>query len=134
MTRSAWAVVAAAAIGIAACGSDNGNNDNGGSTKPAACTPPVTASVKFSTDVHPILVASCGTCHNDASTTLPKFGSATVATSYAAVQPFVNTTNPAASVLLVKGNGGSSHGGGDRLSDTDTATIQKWITECAQNN
>jgi hypothetical protein len=133
MTRSVWAVVAAAAIGLAACGSDN-NNDNGGNTKPAACTPPTTATVKFSTDVHPILVANCGTCHGDASTTLPKFGSATAATSYAAVQAAVDTANPASSLLLVKGNGGSSHGGGDRLSDTETATIQKWITECAQNN
>ncbi len=129
MKRSVWAM--AAAIGLAACGSDS--NDNS-SNKPAACTPPATQTVKFSTDVYPILTANCGTCHNDASTTLPKFGSATMATSYQAVQGFVNTANPAQSPLLVKGNGGSSHAGGDKLSDSDTQKIQTWITDCAQNN
>ncbi|HEX9049634.1 MAG TPA: hypothetical protein VF841_03790 [Anaeromyxobacter sp.] len=133
MTRSAW-VVAAAAIGLAACGSDSSSGNTGGSNKPSACTPPATATVKFSTDVYPILTANCGTCHNDASTTLPKFGSASVQTSYQAVQGFVDTANPAQSKLLVWGNGGNMHPGGDRLSDTDTQKIQTWITECAQNN
>ncbi len=134
MTRSVWAVVAAAAaIGLAACGSDNNNGNNTGS-KPAACTPPATPTVKFSSDVYPILTANCGTCHNDASTTLPKFGSASMQTSYQAVQGFVDTAHPAQSQILVWGNGGNSHPGGDKLSDTETQTIQTWITECAQNN
>ena len=136
MTRSPWMVAAAAVLGLglAACGGDDDNNSGGNNNQaPSACTPPATATVKFSTDVHPILTANCGTCHGD-NGTLPKFGSATVATSYAAVQPEVNTASPAQSALLVKGNGGNSHGGGDELSDADTAKIQAWITECAQNN
>jgi hypothetical protein len=133
MTRSLWvAAVAAAGLGLAACGGSDDNNNGGGSGKPTACTP-TTTTVKFSTDVHPILTTSCGTCHGDAGT-LPKFGSADLATSYGAVKPEVDTANAAGSQLLVKGNGGAGHGGGDRLSDTDTQKIQTWITECAQNN
>jgi hypothetical protein len=137
MTKSMWGVVAAAALGVglAACGSDDSNDTGGGGgQKPGACTPLPTATVKFSTDVHPILTASCGTCHGDASSSLPKFGSATPATSYQAVSQFVDTANPSQSQLLLKGNGGGSHGGGDRLSDTDSQKIQTWITDCAQNN
>src|SRR5512133_2616259 len=130
MMRSVWAVLAAAAvIGLAACGSDN---NNGSSNKPAACTPPATSTVKFSSDVYPILTANCGTCHGDASTTLPKFGSTSVQTSYQSVQGFVNTASPAQSQLIVWGNGGNAHPGGDKLSETDTQKIQTWISECAQ--
>ncbi len=132
MTRSVWAVTAAAAIGLAACGSDNSNSNN--NTKPSTCTPPATATVKFSTDVYPILTAKCGTCHNDASTTLPKFASASVQTSYQAVSADVDTANPPQSKLIVWGTGGNGHPGGAALSSADAQTIQKWISECAQNN
>ncbi len=132
MTKTLW-VAAAAVLGLAACGSDGSSSGGSGSNKPAACTPPATASVKFSSDVHPILVAKCSTCHGDAGT-LPKFGSADVATSYAAVKPDVDTTNPAASKLLVMGQGGNSHAGGAPLGAADVTKIQQWITECAQNN
>ncbi len=128
-TRSLWAFAVAALIGLAGCGDDD---DDGGGT-PVVCTPPGTATVMFAADVHPILTASCGTCHGDAGTAA-KYGSATAATSYAAVQAKVNTTAPATSVLLVTANGGNGHPGGDRLSDLDSATVLAWITECAQNN
>lgn len=130
-TRKLWMVLAVAALGLgaAACGDD----DDDGGTPPVTCTPPATATVKFSTDVHPILVASCGTCHGDAGTA-QKYGSATATTSYDAVQAKVDPANPAASVLLVTGNGGNGHPGGDRLSDADATRIQTWITECAQEN
>ncbi|HET8539457.1 MAG TPA: hypothetical protein VFL83_06260 [Anaeromyxobacter sp.] len=130
MTRSLWVVAAAAlGLGLAACGDD----DDGGNGQPAACTPPATATVRFAADVHPILTASCGTCHGDAGT-LSKFGSATDQTSYDAVKAKVSTATPAQSRLLVKGNGGDGHVGGDRLSDADSARIQTWIAECAQDN
>jgi hypothetical protein len=133
MTRALWVAATAAVLGLAACGSDNNDNGGSGANKPAACTPPATATVKFSTDVHPLLQSKCGTCHGDAGT-LPKFGSADVATSYAAVKADVDTANPAASKLLVKGLGGASHGGGAPLTTADAQKIQQWITECAQNN
>lgn len=135
MTRSVWGVTAAAILGLAlaACGDDD---DNGGGTttqQPATCVPPATATVKFSTDVHPILVANCTGCHGDAAT-IAKFGSATVGTSYDAVKTQVNTATPAQSAIIVSGNGGNAHPGGDKLSVTETQVIQQWISECAQNN
>ncbi len=134
MTRSVRAVAAAVlGLGLAACGGSS-SGSGGGSSKPTACTPPATATVKFSTDVYPILTASCGTCHNDQSSTLPKFGSASVQTSYQAVQQFVDTANPAQSPILVWGTGGNSHPGGDRLGTSDAQKIQTWISECAQDN
>ncbi len=133
MTRSVWAVAAAVlGLGLAACGgSSSGSNGN---NKPSACTPPATATVKFSTDVYPILTSKCGTCHNDQSTTLPKFGSASKDTSYQAVSQFVNTATPAQSPIIVWGTGGNSHPGGAALSATDAQAVETWISECAQNN
>jgi mono/diheme cytochrome c family protein len=130
--RNLWAVMAVAALGLglAACGDDD--DDNGG-TPPATCTPPATATVRFSTDVYPVLTANCTPCHGDAGTA-SKYGSATSGTSYAAAAAKVTTATPAQSPLLVFGNGGSSHPGGDKLSDADSLKVQQWITECAQNN
>lgn len=128
--RNLWAVltISALGLGVAACGDDDDDTP-----APVACTPPTTATVTFSEDVHPILVANCATCHGDAATT-QKYGSSTVTTSLAAVLAKVDPTNPATSALLVTGNGGNAHPGGDRLTAEESATIQQWILECAQDN
>jgi mono/diheme cytochrome c family protein len=101
--------------------------------------------VTFAANVHPILsrtgqltsatTTGCGDCHG-ASSGLSKYGSATLAESYAAVRAAVNTQAPDDSQLLKKANvtPGTTHAGGDRLTDTETAAIRQWIAECAQNN
>jgi hypothetical protein len=46
----------------------------------------------------------------------------------------VNTTTPAQSNLIRKGDGQVAHGGGDVLDPDQVASITAWVTECAQNN
>lgn len=104
-----------------------------GATGPAAppTTPPTTppaTTVSFATQVHPILTASCTPCHGTT------FASSAVATAFTGAQTRVNTSAPAESLLLTKGNALVAHGGGDRLSDADTQTILTWIQEGATNN
>jgi hypothetical protein len=127
-----WALALAASLGVAACGDDD--DDDGAAAPPpaapppAGCTPPTTASVTFGEDVHPILTTNCVPCHSSS------YGSSDRAASYAAVQPRVNTTDPAQSELIRKGNGEVAHGGGDQLDPAEVTSITTWITECAQNN
>lgn len=135
MNRRTWTwVLAAAALGLAACGDDD--DDDGGAAAPgptpATCTPPATATAYFHEDVHPILTSRCIPCHDDSATSLPKYGSADRTTAYTAARAAVDPENATSSRLLVRANGGQGHP--DRLDDAQTATVTRWIQECAQNN
>ncbi len=122
-----WAV-AAAALGLAACGDDDDDNGGAAAPGPQACTPPATATAPFAA-IQPILTSRCGSCHGTT------FGSADRATAYAAAASRVNTTSPDSSVLLQKGDGRTAHGGGDALVDpAEVTSVTAWIRECAQNN
>ncbi len=123
-----WGAALVGALGLAGCGDDS----NGSSSAAAQCTPPATPTTFFAQDVYPTLTAQCTPCHNDAQSARPKFASLDPSVSYSAVRSEVDTANPAQSPLLVRANGGSGHP--DQLSDVQTATITKWIQECAQNN
>jgi hypothetical protein len=130
--RRMGAVVVAAALGLAACGDDD--DDGAAAPGPQTCTPPAAATTFFVEDVHPLLQAQCTPCHGDAAPTLPKFGSADRTTAYDATRAAVNTTTPAQSALLRKGDGQVAHGGGDVLDPEHVATLTAWIEECAQDN
>jgi mono/diheme cytochrome c family protein len=129
MKRALVWVVAAAALGLAACGDDN--DDNGGAAAPAptstGCTPPATPTATFA-QVHPILTSSCGSCHGTS------FGSSDRATAYAAASSRVSTTTPDDSLLLQKGDARTTHAGGDQLDPAEVTSVTAWIRECAQNN
>lgn len=122
--RWVWAVVAAAGLALGACGDDDdddngGDAGDGGNGGNGAGT--VSATGTFATAVHPILRAKCGTCHGTG------VGSATLQTAFDQAKTRVNTTTPAQSPLVVKGNGGDGHAGGDALSDAEATTITAWI-------
>jgi mono/diheme cytochrome c family protein len=112
----------AAAVGLAACGSDS--SSGGGAPAPAQCTPPATRTATF-TQVYPILTAKCGACHGTA------WGSPDRATAYAAAKAKVDVTNPPNSLLLQKGDGRVSHAGGDQLDPAQVTSLTAWIQECA---
>jgi hypothetical protein len=133
-TRWFLAVALAAGLGLAGCGDDD-DDDGGGAPAPppVTCTPPATATAPFSTAVHPILTARCGSCHGTS------YGSSTVATALAAAQAQANTADPEQSTLIQKGDGRVAHGGSDALdpgltTTTEVTTVTTWITECAQSN
>lgn len=101
-----------------------GDGGGGGST------PPPTGSASFETDVHPLLVRRCSACHGAGSSRAYKL-SGDPTTDYPVVLEFVNTGDPASSLLLLKGTGTTSHGGGAVLNDTDAATVESWIADGA---
>ena len=100
--------------------------------------PPPPAAVSYATDVAPIWTSrGCTGCHGG-SGGLSLSGSATASRS-ALLAGRVNTTTPAASLILTKPLTGSgvSHGGGKTFSSTADADYQKildWITQGALAN
>jgi hypothetical protein len=123
-------MVAVAALALAACGDDKDNGSPAPAPAPPApltCTPPATPTATFA-QVHPILTSKCGACHGTA------WGSADRATAYAAAKAQVNTSNPDQSALVLKGDGRTTHAGGDRLDPGEATSLTTWIRECAQNN
>ena len=119
---------AAAALGLAACGSSSTSS----SPAPGQCTPPATPTTFFRQDVYPILTGQCVACHGDDQSARPKLASMDPEVSYSAARAEVDVSNPSQSKLVVLPNGGSGHP--DELNDAQTATITKWIQECAQDN
>jgi hypothetical protein len=128
---SRWAL-AAAAVGLAACGSSSSSNP-APAPGPTTCTPPATPTVTFRDDVYPILLTECGACHGDNQSSRPKLASADPQVAYSAVRAEVDPSNATSSRLIVSGNGGNGHPV-DALTDAQTATITRWIQECAQDN
>lgn len=85
----------------------------------------------FANDVLPILNDNCLSCHGNNG----QF-SITNNVPYAGVLPFINTTTPTSSRLLVKAAGGLYHGGGNILptATTQYTTIRDWIAQGALDN
>lgn len=89
-------------------------------------TPTVTtAATTFSSNVMPILVASCQSCHGTS-------GDFTVTTASATWDNIQQ--NGGAQVVHDYGNGGMGHPVGDKLTDADSATFQAWINAGAMND
>ncbi len=86
--------------------------------------------VSFSTDIAPMLVsAGCAGCHSGG--TAPDLRADK---SYAALTGggFIDTDDPAASILIVKINEGHATSG--NLTADQKAALLKWITDGAKNN
>jgi mono/diheme cytochrome c family protein len=81
--------------------------------------------VSFATEIQPIFNSKCATCHTATAPVL------TAGNSYNALinGNYINTTDPAASEIVVKTNTG--HGG---LTPGEKALLLAWITDGAQNN
>jgi hypothetical protein len=87
--------------------------------------------VLWATQVAPMFTqASCNGCHGNGA--VPDFS--TPAKGYTSLtgNNLVNTTNPAASELMVKINEG--HGTSGNLTATQKALLLKWIEQGAKNN
>ncbi|MCF6244909.1 MAG: hypothetical protein L3J43_07710 [Sulfurovum sp.] len=104
---------------------DDDYTPSGGMPTPTPTSTMPTAKM-FSADVMPILNSNCKSCHGSA-------GNFTVTTAGAT---YTNTMalSGGAQYMLEKGNGMQSHGAGDKLNDTEYATIQSWIDTGAMNN
>jgi cytochrome c5 len=135
MTRKilTWATAIAAALGLAACGSSSSSGSPAPPpSTPSTCTPPAVPTATFRDDVYPILMSQCVACHGDNQSSRPKLASADPEVAYSAAKAEVDPSNATSSPLVVLPNGANGHP--DALSDAQTATIVRWIEECAQDN
>ncbi len=99
-----------------------GNGTTTGSTTGGTTTAGTTTTApakSFAKDVVPAL-NKCTSCHGN--------------WGYNGVKQRVDTAAPASSILLQKGSGSISHGGGQQLSATEVTTIRDWISQGAKNN
>ena len=99
--------------------------------------------VSFDDDVHPILVAKCGDCHEDGSA-LPNHGAVDADASFAATQG-TSQGQPLYSRILARtaGEGGfmppeydgceGPLGSGDCLTEAEYAIIELWVEQGASN-
>lgn len=93
----------------------------------------VVDTVSFVNDVMPILEANCKSCHTTTSKRIFKVGDAAYTHDNIITNNLINTTSPDLSSILLKGNG-SSHNGGDQLSDVNSQILRDWIEEGGLNN
>lgn len=91
--------------------------------------------VSFADDVMPIFVSNCQSCHPATG------GNRTFRVSGASFtydniinNTLIDTIDPDASLILLKGNAEVSHNGGNVLSDTESAMIRNWIEQGGLNN
>ncbi|MBC8133283.1 MAG: hypothetical protein H7X95_09915, partial [Deltaproteobacteria bacterium] len=96
-----------------------------------AATTATPGTVDFATQVHPLLVRACATCHSPAGVAAPTRLnlSRDVDTDYAHVRALVDLKVPARSLLITKGSGESHAGGAGFVpGGADYALLVKWIT------
>jgi hypothetical protein len=95
----------------------------------------VPTNVSLKNDVQPIFNRDCNMsgCHDGVPAHKP---SLTPANAYEALTGggYVNTTDPANSVLYLSVNGGGMPAGRAPLSENDKKLILGWITDGAKNN
>jgi hypothetical protein len=104
--------------------------------------------VSFDNDVHPILVAKCGMCHEGAAPVLPDHGASDVDIAFAATQG-QSTVNdePVYQRILARASGEDEAGfmppgyagcegplgTGDCLTEEEFDTIELWVEQGANN-
>jgi len=100
--------------------------------------------VSFESDVHPILVAKCGMCHEGVAPALPDHGAADLDVSYAATQGTSNdepvylrilarVSGDDPSGLMPPGCAGPPGSAGGCLTQEEYDIIELWIEQGASN-
>lgn len=101
-------------------------------------TVPVTSDVSFVSAIMPIFVdadkGNCKSCHTTTSKRTFRVGDTAYTYNNIVTNSLINITSPDLSLILIKGNGGDGHSGGDKLSDANSKTIRDWIVEGGLNN
>jgi hypothetical protein len=93
-----------------------------------------TTTVSFENDVWPIFVSNCSSCHSTTSKRTFKVGDVAYTYNNIIVNNLINTTSPDLSPILIKGNGGDGHSGGDHLTSVNSQTVRDWIEQGGLNN
>jgi cytochrome c553 len=126
---------------LVGCGSDNDSDSDDATqiptetpdtpTTPAPTTP--TAGAKtFSSDVMPVLVSKCQSCHG----TNGSFTVTTANNTYNNIVAMKGSAVAGGQYVLDKGSNTQGHGGGNVIatSSAEYATIKSWVDAGAANN
>lgn len=95
-----------------------------------------TVVVSYGDEAYPILYERCSACHEEgrvASTTRFVLTGDPDA-DYDTIVALVDPDAPEESLLVQKGSGAVTHGGGQQLDEEETALIVEWIAQGALNN
>jgi len=124
------------------CHTATGNNGAPGritsaklSSAPSTATPvgaTATTCVSFNSNVMPILVAKCKSCHGSNG----NFKVTTPNATYSNISALKGSSTAGGNYLLEKGSNSVGHGGGQVISPSsgEYTTIKAWVTEAATNN
>lgn len=106
------------------------DNGTGGSDDPITL-PPSTAST-FGSDVMPVLVTKCQSCHGSNGA----FTVTTASSTYSNIVALKGSATAGGQYLLDKGSNSLGHGGGIVIatSSAEYATIKSWVDAGAANN
>lgn len=97
----------------------------GGTTQDQDTPDESVTQISFANEILPILEQKCGSCHKNGAGGWKITGVAS--DDYSVVFGAVDLNSPGDSLVLTKGGGETSHGGGDQLSDEEYALILNWI-------
>jgi hypothetical protein len=150
-----WLIALGGCAGEGSGGKGGGGDDGGGNGK--ECVPPETPSVSYGQNVSPILVTRCAYAGCHISPTPPEGLNLEAGASYAAIVGVPSRQRPTADlvvpgdldasyfwakittaqgivgVVMPSGCPGVAPAGGC-LTEMETAAIEQWIRECAQDN
>lgn len=92
----------------------------------------------FVSDVMPIFAdddkGNCKSCHTTTSKRTFKVGDAAYTYDNIINNSLIDTVLPDLSSILIKGNGGDGHVGGDLFSDINYNIVRDWIVQGGWNN
>lgn len=110
-----------------------GDDGTGGGTDTPTTPPPVTSTAStFGSDVMPVLVTKCQSCHGSNG----NFTVTTASSTYANIVALKGSAAAGGQYLLDKGSNTAGHGGGEVIatSSAEYATIKSWVDAGAANN
>jgi mono/diheme cytochrome c family protein len=109
------------------------DNGTGGGTETPTTPPPATPTAStFGSNVMPVLVAKCQSCHGSNG----NFTVTTASSTYANITALKGSAAAGGQYLLDKGSNTAGHGGGMVIatSSAEYATIKSWVDAGAANN
>jgi len=109
------------------------DNGTGGGTDTPTTPPPTTPSAStFGSNVMPVLLTKCQSCHGSNG----NFTVTSASSTYANITALKGSAAAGGKYLMDKGSGTVGHGGGMVIatSSTEYATIKSWVDAGAANN
>jgi len=110
-----------------------GNDGTGGGTDTPTTPPPATSTAStFGSNVMPVLLTKCQSCHGSNG----NFTVTSASSTYANITALKGSATAGGQYLLDKGSNTIGHGGGQQIatSSTEYATIKSWVDAGAANN